>query len=388
MRHGITLTESVEGLRRFTTPSSAVIGIVATSTPGGNQTEQDIADHFPLNKPVLLTGDLGTAAVKAGFGGTLRSALFAIADQSEAVVVVVRVAEGADADATELNVIGEKGANAYTGLQALLVAEEKTGVKPRIIGCPGLDTQAVVDEMVGVAQKLRGFAYAAAVGEDVAEAILYRDNFDARELMLLWPATSDAFDGDAVARALGLRARIDAETGWHKTLSNVAVQGMTGLAKDVSFDIMSGDNDAGLLNAADITTLVRMQGYRFYGNRTCSADDAWAFESRVRTSQALQDAIADALVWAIDKPLTPQLVRDISESVNAEFRRLQAEGRIIGGQVLPLDDSVNTAAFLASGQLAIDYEFTDTAPLENLQLDQRVTDRFYANFSDQVSGLS
>ncbi|HYC80801.1 MAG TPA: phage tail sheath C-terminal domain-containing protein, partial [Solirubrobacterales bacterium] len=209
------------------------------------------------------------------------------------------------------------------------------------------------------------------------------------ELMLIWPdfSTGGAFPGDAVARALGLRAKIDEGIGCHKTLSNIAVNGVTGLTKDVSFDLQDSSNTAGVLNAADVTTMVRLNGFRFWGNRTCSDDPIWAFESRVRTSQMLQDTIAEGLAWAIDKPLTPQLARDVIETINALFRRLKGEGRIIGGQVLPLDVNVNTAAYLAAGQLAIDYEFTDAAPLEGLTLNQRVTDRFYASFGDQLGRL-
>src|SRR3546814_2325783 len=89
----------------------------------------------------------------------------------------------------------------------------------RILGVPGLDTQDVVAELAIIARKLRGFAYAAAIGDTIAEAVTYRDEFAARELMLLWPNFTGTFEGDAVARALGLRARIDEEQGWHKTRS-------------------------------------------------------------------------------------------------------------------------------------------------------------------------
>jgi phage tail sheath protein FI len=36
-----------------------------------------------------------------------------------------------------------------------------------------------------------------------------------------------------VAYALGLRALIDNEQGWHKSLSNVPVKNVLGIAKDV-----------------------------------------------------------------------------------------------------------------------------------------------------------
>lgn len=360
--------------------SGEVDALPATALAGG------VDEPFPLNRPTLVT-DIRDAIGKAGDDGTLKPTLQAIADQATPIVVVVRVEEGADDAATATNVIGGVTNGQFTGIEALLAAEAEVGVRPRILGAPGLDSQAVVEAMVVAAKKLRGFVYAAAIGADTAEALVYRQNFAAREVMLVWPdfATSGAFRGDAVARALGIRAQIDENTGWHKTLSNVAVAGVTGLTKDVHFDLQDASTTAGVLNAGDITTMVRLNGYRFWGNRTCSDDPVWAFESRVRTAQALQDTIASGLAWAVDKPLTPGLVRDIVETINTEFRRLVAEGRLIGAEVLPLDTELNTQSYLASGKLAIDYEFTDAAPLENLNLSQRVTDRFYADFSQQIA---
>ncbi len=58
----------------------------------------------------------------------------------KAPVVVVRVAAGADAAATSANVIGATANGLKTGMQALLGAESQLGVKPRILGAPGLDT--------------------------------------------------------------------------------------------------------------------------------------------------------------------------------------------------------------------------------------------------------
>ena len=55
--------------------------------------------------------------------------------------------------------------------------------------------------------------------------------------------------------------------------------------------------------------------------------------------------------------------------------------------MLPIDPNINSAASLAAGRLTLDYEFTDTAPLESLTLNQRVTDRFYAQFGEQVARL-
>lgn len=42
-------------------------------------------------------------------------------------------------------------------MKALLTAEQHLGVKPRILGAPGLDTAAVTASLGGIAEKLRAF---------------------------------------------------------------------------------------------------------------------------------------------------------------------------------------------------------------------------------------
>ena len=151
----------------------------------------------------------------------------------------------------------------------------------------------------------------------------------------------------------------------------------------VPFDIVAGNTTAAQLNDADVTTLVRHSGFRFWGNRTCSDDPLFAFESAARTAQVLQDTIANGLVWAIDKPISAALVTDILETVNAAFRKMASQGRIIGARAW-FDPSVNSATELAAGRLTIDYEYTPCAPAESIQLNQRITDKFYAALADQL----
>lgn len=382
--HGVRVLEINEGARPIRTLSTAVVGMVCTASDAD-------AALFPLNKPVLIT-DVLSASGSAGELGTLAKSLDAIADQASPVTVVVRVEEGADAAATASNIIGSTTAGQYTGMKALLAAEAQLGVKPRILGVPVLDSLAVTTELVTIAQKLRGFAYASAFEcETVSEAILYRDNFAARELMLIhpdflsWDTTANAAaTASAVARALGLRAKIDQQTGWHKTLSNVAVNGVTGISQDIHWDLQSSDTDAGVLNAEEVTTLIQRDGFRFWGSRTCSDDPLFAFESATRTAQVLMDTIAEGLFWAADKPMHPSLVRDILETINAQFRSLKAQGYIIDGQAW-YDPAANTATTLKAGQLAIDYDYTPVPPLEDLTLRQRITDRYLADFASRIT---
>ena len=284
--HGVQVVEINDGTRVISTVSTAIIGMVCTASDADAAT-------FPLNKPVLITS-VQSAIAKAGTKGTLAASLQAIADQSKPVIVVVRVAEGTGDDAeaqTISNIIGgtDESGN-YTGLKALLTAEAVTGVKPRILGVPGLDSLEVATALAPICQKLRAFGYISAWDcQNISEAMLYRENFSQRELMVIWPdflawdttanATETAW---ATARALGLRAKLDQDTGWHKTLSNVGVNGVTGISASVFWDLQESGTDADLLNEAGVTTLIRKDGFRFWGNRCCSDDPLFLFENYTR----------------------------------------------------------------------------------------------------------
>lgn len=384
--HGARVTEVNDGSRPIRTVSTAVIGLVVTGP---------MADEaaFPLNTPVLVT-DLYAAIGQAGESGTMRRALSAIVSETRPICVVVRVEEGLDEAETTANIIGgvDEVTGQKLGMQALTAAETRLGVKPRILGVPELDNESVASELAGIAQQLRAFAYVSAFDcETKEEASMYREGFGQREVMVLWP-NFQRFDVDAeatipvsaVAKALGHRARLDNELGWHKTISNMPVNGVTGITKDLSWDLQDPATDAGYLNEADITTLIQKGGFRFWGSRTCSEDPQFAFESYTRTAQVLADTIADAHLWAIDKPMHPSLVRDIVEGVNAKFRELTRRGYILGGSAW-FDESLNSPATLKSGKLYIDYDYTPVPPLENLNFQQRITDRYLVEFADRVA---
>jgi len=370
------------------TINTAIIGMVCTAD------DADVAT-FPLNKPVLVT-NIQSAIGKAGEDGTLAKSLDDIVDQSNTLSVIVRVAEGEGADDAAkaadqtTKIIGGTVGGQYTGLKALLAAKAQLGVQPRILGVPYLDTLPVATELASIAQKLRGFAYVHANGADTKEdAVAYVENFGQREVMVLWPEFlswqgSASANASPVSRALGLRAKLDNDIGWHKTISNIPVNGVIGLSKDIFWDLQDPATDAGYLNSENVTTLINHQGYRFWGSRTCSADPLFAFENYVRTAQVLADTMAEAHMWAVDLPLNPSLARDIIEGINAKFRELKFNGYIIDGQAW-YDDQVNSVTTLKDGKLYIDYDYTPVPPLENLMFRQRITDRYLADFATRIA---
>lgn len=382
--HGVRVVELNEGTRPIRTVSTSVIGLVATA-------EDADAVALPLNTPVLAT-DIKTALDKAGDKGTLARSLQAIADQTNAVTVIVRVDQKTTEAEQNSEILGGFVNSRYTGMQALLAAEQNLKVRPRILGVPGLDTAPVAAGLNSIAQKLRAFNYLSCFGCDTKEeAAAYRDAIGAREAMLIYPdflgwdkVTSSTTVFDATARAMGLRAKIDNEIGWHKTLSNVPVNGVTGISKDIFWQLQSMDTDAGYLNSNEITTLIQRDGFRFWGSRTCSADPLFAFENYTRTAQILADTMAEGHMWAVDKPLHPSLARDIVEGINAKFRDLKTGGYIIDGECW-FDPSANSKESLKSGRLLLDYDFTPVPPLEDLTLRQRITDRYLADFASRMT---
>tara|TARA_R110002167_G_scaffold12963_4_gene54859 strand:- start:7668 stop:8834 length:1167 start_codon:yes stop_codon:yes gene_type:complete len=380
--HGIKQTESPIGRVSLEVAPTSIWGIIATapSAVTASDLEQD--------KAILIT-DLDAAILLAGADGTAGRALRAIADFGRSIGVLVIVAQGEGEDAPEI--AADQTAKVIAGLELLRSAEQAIGVKPRILAAPGLDALDVLTAMSVVAQRVDGFAYGASVGATPVEIETYRTGLAARELMLI-DGDFLAFDAVAeeesvswaTARAVGLRAQLDRDVGYHKTISNVVIPGVTGVTVPRSWDLHSVDTEMGLINGADVTGIIRRGGMRFWGNRTCSADPRFVFESAVRTNQALRDTIGEGLFPYIDQPLRPSLAIDIIESINALGRREVRAGRLIGFEAFLAEG--NTADQLAAGKLRIGYRFTACAPLEDLNVNSEITDEFYADFAQLVTG--
>lgn len=381
--HGITANEYTEGVRSISDISTAIIGMVCTA-------EDADAKVFPLNTPIFATSAYDLLA-KAGTKGTLAKSLDAIVDQADAQVVIVRVNDSKNTEELKANVIGTAEGGNYTGLKALRRAKAVTGFTPKILGCPELDSQDVLTELVGVAQATRAFAYGSAGGNpDITEVGNYRKNFGQRELMLIDnefmafdPSTKKTETAATIARVLGARAKLDKNVGWHKSISNTEINGVSGLKFARSFDLLDKNCDANTLNNKDVTTLIREDGFRVWGNRTCTNDSMMSFEVATRTAQIIQETIASAFMWALDKPMHPSLMEDIIMAINAKLAQYVNKGYILGARVF-IDKTLNTSETVQAGQFTISYEFTWVPPLENMVFNQHVTDTFFVNLVDKV----
>lgn len=384
--HGPRVTEKSSGTRPIRTVSTKVIGVIVTGDDADAAT-------FPENTLVQLIGP-SRYADKFGTTGTLKKTMDAIIDQCEPTVYVCRVPEGNTEAETITNVIGGMVNGKKTGLQSLLSGKQIFGAKSRIIGAPFLDeTAAVKNELVVIAEKLKAFAYAPASGDSIVDAVADRANYGSKRLMLVWPSfvAFDTVSGkqeeiSASARALGMRAKIDEEIGFHKTISNIVVQGVEGLSKDVYWDALEPTNEANYLNENEVTTVINEDGFRFWGDRTCSGDPLFAFENYTRTGDAIADTMVMAHLWATSQPMSVVLFKDVLDGINGKLKEMTREGKLLGGEAW-FDTAFNPVEALKAGKSTIHYNYTPVPPNEDMELVQIITDEFILDLTSAVASL-
>lgn len=442
--HGVETLEVSDGIRPVRRARTSVIGLTGTAP------DADPA-VFPLNRPVLMAGNTRLAA-QLGRDGTLYDSVAAIYAQIGAIVCVVRVDEGLNADATLANIVGDPIAK--TGVHAHLSAQSLTGAKPKILAAPGftgvrpatgvkeiqvtaggtgyttaptvvinpakgttaiavvqggtvqsvivtapglghaavpaitftggggtgaaatavLGTTAnpAVASLATVADRLRAVVLADGPNTNNDAAITYAGDFGSDRVMVIDPhfLAFDTVAATNVARpasayAAGMQAKMDNERGFWWPFSNQPVNGVVGISRPIEANLSDRNSEHNLLNENNVTTIIRENGFRFFGLRSCSGDPATAFLSVRRIIDVVRDEVEAAFTWALDRPFSPQLVREIIESVNAYLRLLKTEGAIVGG-VAWLNPDFNPASNLMDGKLTIDFDIEPVAPIERL----------------------
>jgi len=223
----------------------------------------------------------------------LPDAIDGIFDQTGAMVVVIRVEEGVNYAATLTNIIGGVDMSGNrTGMQAFLDAESTVKVVPRILIATGFShQQAIVTEMLGIADSLR--AVIIADGENTVQSLTVKTSVLSVCILLtlglkVWDTVSNAeMNQPASARVAGIISKSDNERGFWWSPSNREMYGILGTARKIDFALGDVNSRANYLNENEVTTIIHKDGYRLWGNRTCSSDPKWAFLSVVRTAENL-----------------------------------------------------------------------------------------------------
>nr|WP_314400600.1 phage tail sheath family protein [Pseudomonas lundensis] len=363
--HGVTVTLVDTGARTIALPSTSIIGLCDTFTPGIKATAKP-------NDLVLLTSEREAIAA-FGEDSAITRAAKAVFLKAKAVIVACGVAKLEDEALQTSAIIGGVLASGQrTGLQALLDGKSRFNAQPRLLIAPKHSaTQAVATAMDALAGKLRAIAIVDGPNTTDEAVLAYAQEFGSKRIYMVDPGvqqwdtvTSKTIDAPASAFTAGLFAWTDTEYGFWASPSNKEFVGITGTTRPIEF--LDGDETcrANLLNNANITTIIRDGGYRLWGNRTLSADSKWSFVTRVRTLDIVMDAILAGHKWAVDRSITKTYVKDVTDGLDAFMRDLKNQGAVINFEVFA-DTELNTASQLEEGKVYWNIRFTDVPPAEN-----------------------
>jgi phage tail sheath protein FI len=365
--HGVTTSLIDTGARTISLPSSSIIGLCDTFTPGllGGGTAK-------AGELVLLTSEREAIAA-FGPDSAITKAAQAIYVRAKAVIVAIGVPKLEDAALQTSAIIGGVLADGHrTGLQALLDGKSKHNAQPKLLIAPKHSaTQAVATAMDALAAKLRAMAILDGPNTTDEAALAYALEFGSKRLYMVDPGVkywdsvlSTTIDAPGSAWVAGLFAWTDATYGYWASPSNKEFVGITGTTRPIEY--LDGDETcrANLLNNANIATIIRDGGYRLWGNRTLSSDPKWAFVTRVRTCDILMDAIQAGHKWAVDRSITKTYVQDVTEGLQAFMRDQKNAGAVINFEVYA-DKERNTASQIEQGKVFWRIRFTDVPPAEN-----------------------
>lgn len=245
----------------------------------------------------------------------------------------------------------------------------------------GVAANAVVSELLGIANRLRAVIIADGPSTNDAAAIAYRNDFGSKRVYVVDPKVLVLDeDGTTVTdwsspRVAGLIARIDNERGFWWSPSNQEIYGIQGTSRTIDFTLGDASSRANLLNEQEVATIIRQDGFRLWGNRTCSSDQKWAFLCVVRTADIINDSLLRSHLWAVDRGITKQYVTDVIEGVNAYLRNLVSMGAILGGTCWA-DPDLNTADQIADGKVCFDFDFTPVYPAEHITFRSHLTNDY------------
>ncbi len=355
------------------------IEILAASTIGLVATADDADETvFPLNVPTLVNSD--KMLKDAGSTGTLFWALKDIYAQAGAICVVVRVAEDSIDETQEIaNVVGsvDDETGSYTGLQALLTAESRLGVRPRLIICPDYSQKVEVKPALeSVCKKLRAIPIIDGSEDGYSAVIEEVGLLDEAYFVNGGVKLFDADLAETVGRWMsptiaGHIVRVDNEEGYWNSPSSRKIYNIMGSRETIDHAIGSLTSKANLYNSENVSVIVNQQGgYFLYGNRLANGT--------MLPHQRIRYIVGDSIMYAhqelVDRNVTKQYVEGVIKRAKKLIRRLKLRGVIRDGDVW-VDKELNEAS-TGTGQVYFDYSlgFYDIA--ERLTFRQHVMTEF------------
>ena len=252
-----------------------------------------------------------------------------------------------------------------------LPAGAGAGTGATFVATLGTVGNAVVAELIGIAERMRSVIIADGPNTNDADAIAYAGDFGSKRVYVVDPnaiktdSAGNLVNAYSSAAVAGLIAKTDNDLGFWWSPSNQTINGIQGTARPIDFKLGDPNSRANLLNEKNVATIIRQNGFRLWGNRTLSSDPKWKFLCVVRTADIINDSLAAAHLWAVDRAIGKQYVTEVVEGVNAFLRSLIVRGAILGGTCWA-DPDLNTDDQIANGHIWFDFDFTPAYPAEHV----------------------
>lgn len=382
---GISLTRIDNEPRPAVFSDMSVVGIIGTA-PAAD------ADTFPLDTPVFMYSDDAAKLTDLGATGTLRDAVTLINNQLgefqvAAKVVIVRVAEGVDADATIANIVGN---GTTTGLSAFLAAGPELGIIPRLLCAPGFTSQrdpgeanAVCAALPAICAKLLAHAVVDGPATTEQAAIDWRETISSERLIPVDPAVKMLVGGTSTVvplspAVIGIAVRRDHEKQGRPfhSWANQPVQGIVGPSRPINFSLTDGATEGQRLLAANVGVLLRGEmgvesaiaqgGFVFVGTDNAGEDDLWRFYNVTRGRDYIHLMLLRTLRFYLGRfNITGQSIQAILNTMETALRDLKADGDILGFEIKFTRDQ-NSPEQLRQGRFTVNFAAEEAPVLRYL----------------------
>lgn len=382
---GISITRIDSEPRPPVWSDMSVVGVIGTAPDAD-------ATTFPVDTPVFMYSDDAAKLTALGAAGTLKDALLLINSQLgefqvAAKVVLIRVTEGADADATIANIVGD---GATTGLSAFLRAGPEIGVIPRLLCAPGFTSQrtapnanAVCAALPAICEKLLAHAVVDGPATTEQDAIDWRETISSQRLIPVDPAVKVYDNGVTVVQpaspaivGIGVRRDHEKQGRPFHSWANQPIQGIVGPSRPVNFSLTDGATEGQRLLSANIGVILRGEmgvesaiasgGFVFIGTDNAGADDLWRFYNVTRGRDYIHLMLLRTLRTYLGKfNVTGQTIQAILNTMDTGMRNLKADGSILGYELKFTRDQ-NTPEELRQGRFTINFAAEEAPVLRYL----------------------
>lgn len=303
----------------------------------------------------------------------------------------------------EADIVGGVEADGtYKGVYSFYSAETLWEVVPRILIAPHwtgskadpITANPTVAELQGVAQRLRSIVFADGPNTTDEAVIAYRQDWGSDRIMVCDPwvkVPGPLGTGVSIPSSIvwaGITAQTDNAIGFWASPSNKILADVIGLDRTVEYSLGDPNCRANYLNSNDISTVIRKDGFRTWGNHSTTIDPNWSFLCVRRTADMIEESIMEAHLWAVDKVIDTNYFTEVVSAVNSYISYLRSLGAIYGGKAWA-DRSLNTDQVIASGQTYIDFDFTAPFPAEHITFRAHLVDDYIAEiFAGMAADLT